>query len=96
MHSSNSPKLKTFPLFYGAPYESLFARLGFPSRTDHETKYDVTMPALLIIRTRLRKLMLELMKATRIQPRFTDKSIALYNADKMITFRQVSSMEREF
>jgi len=35
------------------------------------------------------------MKATRIQPRFTDKSIALYNADKMITFRKVSSMERE-
>ena len=72
MHSSNSPKLKTFPLFYGAPYESLFARLGFPARADHETKYDVTMPALLIIRTRLRKLMLELMKATRIQPRLTD------------------------
>ena len=72
MHSSNSPKLKTFPLFYGDPYEALFARLGFPARTDHETKYDVTMPALLIIRTRLRKLMLELMKATRIQPRLTD------------------------
>jgi len=53
------------------------------------------MPALLIIRTRLRKLIVELMKATRIQPRFTVKSIALYNADKMITFRKVSSMERE-
>lgn len=38
--------------------------------------------------------MLELMKATRIHPRFSDQSIALYNADKMITFRKISSMER--